>query len=222
MVLINEIKNEVLKNNYGLLINPTLEMDIKFSSFTNPIREMRFYDDEKNLTNSIEFQKYLENNFHLKEIKKIDKDKYLLIIKKGIFKSAQVDKEETIKNIINDLYDENIIRTRIYPICTPEDNFGYVLAVNKMTPSIADNEEMMLQNTNTLGFENHFIVSPFIGHKSIPFDSSFEEIIEWLRKKAGLDNLINWVYKNSINRKSFEEVEQAYYKLIELYIKCRM
>jgi len=221
VVLVNEIDNEVLKNNYGLLINPTLEMDIKFSSFTNPIREMRFYDDEKNLTNSIEFQKYLEKNFYLKEIKKIDKDKYVLIIRKGIFKSVQVDQEETIKDIINDLYDENIIRTRIYPIYTQENNFGDVLAVNRMTPLIGDKEGMMLMITNNLGFENHFIISPFIGHKSIPFNSSLDEIIDWLRKNGGLDNLINWVYENSINRKSFEQVEQAYYKLIELYIRCR-
>ena len=196
-------------------------MDIKFSAFTNPISEMTFYDIKGNLTNCIEFQKYLENKFYLNEIKRLDKDKYILIIKKGAFKSVKVEEEETINDIINDLYDKKVIRTRIYPIGIKGNNFGHILAVNKMPPSIGDSRGMMLQTTNKLGFDNHFIISPFVGHKDIPFNKDFAEVIEWLRKEAGLDNLIQWVYENAINRNSFREIKEAYHKLIKLYIDTR-
>ncbi len=209
--------SEAVNGEYIAEINPSLEMDIKGGIFVDSITEMTLYGPDNTLINCIELQKYLENNFYVQSIKKLEKDKYLLIIERGRFKSIKVDKE-IANEIIKDLYYEEVIRTRIYTIDTEEINFGEILAVNKMPPLIGDNRGMLLRSTNRLGFDNHFIISPFIGHNKCTFDKKVEDIIQWLKDKAGLNELIQWVYKNSINKKSVEEVEKAYYKLVEYYI----
>ncbi|WP_123041384.1 HD domain-containing protein [Cohnella candidum] len=114
------------------------------------------------------------------------------------------DRSSEIKNLIKKFKE----RAVIYPI--PQ----YEKLVVKKIPKFYEHSIFDI-GENSLSYENLFIISPFVSSKmrNQKF-STKNELFDYAINSMGLNKLIDWVVKNSINPSTKKEIHETYKKLI--------